>query len=625
MGRFRRRERDIWKKAPTADSAETSRERRKAAPKEVRRLSDTALVKRVASECRGFRRHIAAIFALDLMATPMALLTPIPVAIAVDTVIGGKELPGIIEAIVPDYFTETPFRLLVLAAILRVAIVAVTQVQWILSFLLQTYTGEKLSLRFRAKLFRHVQRLSLGFHDRRGTADSVYRIQWDAPSIQYLTIQGVIPLISTLVTVASMIYVTAKLEMSLALVALTVSPLLILLTRYYKGRMRGRYGQAKGIESQALGVVQEVLTSLRVVKAFGREDSEENRFVHHAGESVRARLRIVMAESAFGMMMNLVTAGGAAAVLFLGARSVQAGSLTTGELLIILHYLSQLYGPMKALSSQVGALQDALASLDRAFELLDESPDVAERPDARPLGRAKGRVEFRDVYFSYDGKNDVLRGVSFDLEPGLRLGIAGRTGAGKSTLMGLLTRLYDPRQGEIRIDGVDIRDFKLADLRNQFAIVLQEPVLFSTTIAENIAYARPDSTFEDIVDAATAANAHDFISRLPDGYDTKVGERGMALSGGERQRVSLARAFLKDAPILILDEPTSAVDVKTEATIMEAMDRLMLGRTTLMIAHRLSTLDYCDIRIEMEHGRIVNAAGTDDRPLIDRSPGDISV
>jgi ATP-binding cassette, subfamily B, bacterial len=283
--------------------------------------------------------------------------------------------------------------------------------------------------------------------------------------------------------------------------------------------------------------------------------------------------------------------------------------LTLGELLMIIAYLTQLYGPLNAIGDKIISLQPYVASIKRAFELLDEVPDVAERPHARPLKRATGAIEFRGVGFAYDRENLVLDGVSFAIEAGTRLGIAGRTGAGKSTLMSLLMRFYDPSRGQILLDGVDLRDYKLAELRNQFAIVMQDPVLFSTSIAENIAYGRPGASFQDIVTAAKVANAHDFIIALPNGYDTLVGERGLRLSGGERQRISLARAFLKDAPILILDEPTSAIDVVTEALIMEAMQRVMAGRTTLMIAHRLSTLEVCDARLVIEHGRLVEATG----------------
>src|SRR6266511_4734185 len=344
---------------------------------------------------------------------------------------------------------------------------------------------------------------------------------------------------------------------------------------------------------------------MRVVKAFGKEKDEHARYIARSNRTVRARVRLSFTEAAFGLAVNTAIAIGTAAVLFVGVRHVQSGVLTLGELLMVMTYLSQLYGPLETISQKVGDVQSSLASAERAFELLDESPDVKEKPHARRIAHARGAIEFRDVSFAYKGDDAVLHDVSFEVAPGTRLGFVGRTGAGKTTLMSLITRFYDPIAGEILLDGVDLRDYKLADLRNQFGIVLQEPVLFSTSIAENIAYARCGASEEEIVEAAKAANAHQFISNLPDGYATQVGERGMRLSGGERQRIALARAFLKDAPLLILDEPTSSVDMRTEAAIMEAMGRLMRGRTTFMIAHRLSTLKDCDLLLVIEHGRLV--------------------
>jgi ATP-binding cassette subfamily B protein len=271
---------------------------------------------------------------------------------------------------------------------------------------------------------------------------------------------------------------------------------------------------------------------------------------------------------------------------------------------LIMSYLAQLYAPLKTMSRKAGSLQGYLASTERVFALLDEEPDVKESLRARPLRRARGEITFEGVSFAYDRRRPVLDDLSFSVRSGARVGIAGATGAGKTTLVSLLNRFYDPTRGRILLDGTDLRDYRLADVRKQFAIVLQEPLLFSTSIGENIAYARPEASFDEIVAAATAAGAHDFIAAFPNGYDTRVGERGTRLSGGERQRVALARAFLKDAPVLILDEPTSSVDVGTEATIMEAMYRLMEGRTTFMIAHRLGTLQGCDERIELAGGRI---------------------
>jgi ATP-binding cassette, subfamily B, bacterial len=305
------------------------------------------------------------------------------------------------------------------------------------------------------------------------------------------------------------------------------------------------------------------------------------------------------------MTVGLTIGLGTAVVLYVGVRRVQAGGLTLGQLLLVMTYLTQLYEPLRTIAKKVGDLQDSVASAERLFDVLDEEPDLVERAGAHQLQRARGVIRFDHVSFAYEDGPTVLHGISLDVPAGASVGIAGTTGAGKSTLISLLTRLYDPSSGAVLLDGVDLRDYRLEDLRRQFAIVLQEPVLFSTSIAENIGYGRLGASNDDIAAAARAANAHDFILRLPEGYRTVVGERGMKLSGGERQRIALARAFLKDAPILILDEPTSSVDVHTERGITEAIERLMSGRTTFMIAHRLTTLNGCDTRLVLESGRLV--------------------
>jgi ATP-binding cassette, subfamily B, bacterial len=568
--------------------------------------TDVALYRRLLRQTRPYWPHIGGIFLLGLLSSPLALLTPLPLKIAVDSVVGSHPLPGFLGALLPSAVTRSDLAVLALAAGLLVAITLLSQLRELTDSLLRTYTGEKLVLDFRARLFRHVQRLSLSYSDSKGTSDSTYRIQYDAPAIQYITIDGVIPFISAGFTLAGMIYITARIDRQLALVALAVSPVLFLISRVYRLRLRRRSREVKKLESSALSVVQEVLAAIRLVKAFGQEDREQERFVRRFSEGMRARIHLAFVEGGFGLLVGLTTALGTSAVLFIGIRHVQSGVLTLGELLLVIGYLSQLYAPLKTMGRKAASLQSHLAGAERVFSLLDEAPDVTERPKARPLARAAGAVAFRNVSFAYEQNHPVLYDISFEIPAGARVGMMGATGAGKTTLMSLLTRFYDPTAGQILLDGVDLRDYRLADLRNQFAIVLQEPILFSTSIAENIAYALPGASDREIIAAAQAAGAHEFIARLPQGYETLVGERGMRLSGGERQRIALARAFLKDAPMLILDEPTSSVDLRTEATIMEAMERLMHGRTAFMIAHRLSTLTNCDVLLQIENGRLVD-------------------
>ena len=582
------------------------------------------LYRRLMGEARPYWPQIGCLFGLSLLSSVFALLTPLPLAIVVDSVVGSQPLPGFFATIVPPEVRDSQTGVLIVAAGFLVVLTLLKQLQQYGNLVLTTSTGEKLLLQFRGRLFRHAERLSLAYHDKRGTADSVYRIQYDAVAVQTITVSGLIPLITACVTVVGMVYVTARIDWLLALVSLTVVPVLFVAMRLYRGRLRARWHEAKRLESSALSIVQESLEALRVVKAFGLEDHARDRFADRSAASVRAKIGLSVLEGRFGVFVGATVGLGMATVLVVGTRRVLAGAMTLGELVLVMGYLQQLYDPLKTASKKVGTLQSSLASAERVYSVLDEMPDFVDPPDARALKRAAGAVAFRNVSFAYEPGHRVLDDVSFEIAPGTRLGIAGTTGAGKTTLVSLLTRFYDPSSGAILLDGVDLRRYRLADLRSQFAIVLQEPVLFSTSIAENIAYAHPDADSVDVVAAAKAAGAHDFICALPDGYATAVGERGVRLSGGERQRIALARAFLKDAPILILDEPTSSVDARTEAQILDAMQRLMVGRTVLMIAHRPSTLENCEARLELEHGRVVRVTPSDAdgarRPAAEASP-----
>jgi len=568
------------------------------------RYTDWAICRRLLRQARPYCPHLVGLFLLSLLAAPLQLLNPLPLKIAVDSVIGSHPLPHFLAGVLPESLAHSKALLLLLAAGMLIAIALVVQPHGVATWWLQTYIGERLVLDFRARLFAHMQRLSLSYHDTRGTTDSTYRIQYDALSPQNLAITGIIPLATVAVTLAGMVYVLDRIDRHLAAVALAVCPILFLLSHTFGQRVRRRWRDLKKLDSSAMSVVQEVLSAVRVVKVFGREEHEQRRFLRHSNERFQGQVDIAVQQGWFDLLVGLTIAAGTAVVLFVGVTGVRTGRLTLGELLIAMTYLGQIYPSLRTLSKKLTDIQSGLAGAERAFLLLDQPPEVAERPDARPLKRSRGAVTFRDVSFSYDKAHPVLECVTFEVAPGTRLGILGRTGAGKTTLVSLLTRFYDPDAGAILLDGTDLRDYKLSDLRNQFAIVLQETVLFATTIAENIAYGRPGASEQKILEAARHASIHDFIASLPDGYETQVGERGMKLSGGERQRIALARAFLKDAPVLILDEPTTSVDSATEAAILNALDLLMRGRTTFVITHHPRLLEWCDTRLVLEHGRL---------------------
>ena len=563
----------------------------------------TRTLRRVLKQARPLWPHLVGVLLLTLVSTPFALLLPLPLKMVVDSVISHRPAPAILTRLLPASWNNTP-GLLMIAAIALLAIGALMQIQVLLSWMLQTYTGERLVHDFRSRLFWHVQRLRLSFHDRRGTADLAYRIQHDAPAIQLVTIQGVIPFVTSALSFIGMAYVTARLDWQLAVIAFMVSPALILLSRAASSKTHEGWHEVKELDSSAMSVLTEVLGSVRLVKSFGREQDEDARFNSRSSLRMNSQLRLAAIQATFYCATAMLITLGTAATLWVGAKHVQTGVLTLGELLIVMAYMTQLYEPLRVMANKLPELQASLVSIERAFTLLDEVPESLDLPTARPLNRAVGHIEFRKVSFVYPTGRSVLQNVSVTINPGTRVGILGPTGSGKSTLLSLLTRFYDPAQGEILLDGVNIREYRLSDLRQQFAIVPQDPVLFSTSIADNIAFARQGLDEREVIEAAKLAHAHDFIMQLPEGYRTEVGDRGNCLSGGERQRIAIARAFLKDSPMLILDEPTSAVDCHTESLVMRATDELLAGRTSFMIAHRLSTLEHCDMLLRFYDGKL---------------------
>lgn len=575
--------------------------------------SRPATLRRAASLARPRLGGLAGLFAVSVLGTPLALLLPLPITLVIDQVADGKPLPPFLAALVPPSVAASRDALLWLAVGGIVAVAVLLQVHVLVTWTLETWLGDRLTLELRARVLRHLQRLSFTYHDARGTADAIDRVQQDAPALQNVLVHGVVPMAGATVKLVVLVAVAASIDLGLTLVALAAAPLLLGLLALFRGRLRRQWSEVRARQGAAMAVVSETLSALRVVKAFGQEDREHRRYLDRGAESVRAELAAVRAESLLWLAVGVVLALGTAAVLYVGARHVEAGTLTTGRLIQVMAYLSQLYDPLKTMGSRAAGITRGLASLDRVFALLDTAVDVVDRPDAKPIARAQGRVALRDVSFAYPGGGGEGRRVfahaDAEIAAGRRVGIVGQSGSGKSTLLGLLTRFYDPTEGAILLDGVDLRDYRLADLRAQFALVQQEPVLFATTLRENIAYGRPDASMADIEAAARSAGAHAFVAALPRGYETPVGERGLTLSGGERQRIALARAFLKDAPLLLLDEPTSALDGKTEAEVMEAVERLMEGRTTFVVAHRLTTLSACDLVLRLEGGRLVAQPG----------------
>jgi len=553
---------------------------------------------------RPYWRHLAGIAALSIIAAPISLLLAFPLKIAVDNVIGNRPLPHILSMFLPASLQTSKSAELFLAVALLLVLSLVLNLQAFASWLLQTYTGEKLVLDFRTLLFWHVQRMDLLFHDRRGTNEVAYRIQHDAPAIQYIFLQGMVPVVSAVLSFTVLLYVTARLDWEMAMIAIAVSPVLFLLARKSGRRARAGWDGIKKLDSSAMLVLHEALSSIRVVKAFGQERFEDERFKIRSRQRMMEQVKVASTQAAFHVLIATTIAVGTAAAMWVGVHHVSIGLLTLGELLLVMAYMGQLYEPLRVISSKLPELQSWLVSVQRALALLEEAPELVEDSHAPSLDRIEGNVIFNNVSFEYPSSGKALEQISFNVPAGARVGVIGASGSGKSTLVNLLTRFYDPTSGEILLDGRDLRSYRLKDLRRQFSIILQEPVVFSATVAENIAYARPEASREEVMRAAQAAMAHDFIMALPAAYDTVIGEGGCRLSGGQRQRLAIARAFLKDAPVLIFDEPTSAVDIHTEQEIMEATEQLIQSCTTFIIAHRLSTVRNCDLLLVLKNGSL---------------------
>ena len=549
-----------------------------------------------------YRRTLIWVTILTALAAVLGLAEPWPLAVILNQVLHTEHPTGVIASVYgahPDLWA-----VLISMLLARFAIVVVGNGFTVLNHYLGAKTEQNMVLDLRSDLFNHAQRLSLTFHDQRQTGALMSQINIQAAAMGNI-VMVVPPIAEAAVTLVGMLAIAMLVDWQLALLSLIVIPFLYWSFGVYGRRIVPRIQRVQELEWRSLSIVHEAMAMLRVIVSFGREDYEHRRFREQGQTAVDERVKLTVSQSLYTLGVQTATAAGASLIMGFGAWHVIEGKISVGELIVLLTYITSVYQPLEQISGTVGMIHEQLVQFDASLRLLDTEPEVVERADAVVLERARGAVTAEGVCFSYSGRKRTLEDISFEAQPGERIAVVGHTGAGKSTLMSLLIRFYDPKAGRIAIDGVDLRDIKLSSLRDQISVVLQEPLLFSGTIAENIRYGSLQASAAGIEAAAKAANAHEFVDALPNGYATVVGERGAQLSGGERQRICVARAFLKDAPILILDEPTSSIDSRTENVILDALDELMDGRTSFMIAHRLSTVRHAEQILVMNEGQIV--------------------
>src|SRR5258706_1087037 len=532
------------------------------------------------------------------------LLEPWPLKIVFDYVFGSKRMTGWLVGPV-SWFGTDKFSILnfVVLAVLLIAVLGALSSYF--EKYLTTSVGQWVMHDLRRVLYSHIQRLSLSFHHQKRTGDLISRVTSDIDAVQNLISSVLLGMLVNVLTLLGMIVVMLYLNWEFTLIALTVAPGLFLVVYYYTRRIKSASPAVRRKEGEVVNVLEEVLSSIRVVKAFAREDYEQKRFERESLESVEAALQARSVKAKLPPLVEIIVACGTCLVLWYGARLALTGTLTPGELLVFLLYLGKIYKPMRELSKMTDTISKAQVGWERIREVLENEMQVRDLPKAKPAPRFKGRIEFDHVDFSYDGGGAVLRDISLDIKPGQMAALVGPTGAGKTTIVSLLPRFYDLTAGQIRIDGTDIRLFKSKSLRQQISFVLQETLLFRATVAQNIAYGKPEATRQEIIRAAKLANADEFIEKMSEGYDTMIGERGVTLSGGQRQRLTIARAIIRDAPILILDEPSAGLDAASEKLVFDALENLMEGRTSIVIAHRLATVRRADVIFVIDDGRVV--------------------
>jgi subfamily B ATP-binding cassette protein MsbA len=540
------------------------------------------------------------------------VLQPWPIKIVVDNVVQSKRLPPWIDTVVTGLFAGDKYATLNFAVAAVAAIAILDAVSGYGEKYLTTRVAQWVGHDLRRLVYQHIQRLSLAEHHASRSGDLMMRMTSDIGAVQDFINSALLGILVNVLTLAAILGVMFSINWRFTLLALSVVPVLFIVVYFYTRRIKAASRAVRKREGELLSGVAEVLTSIHVVQAFAREDYEDRRFASESRSNVEAGLGARSTKAKLSPIVEVIVATGTCVVIGYGGRLALAGQLSAGVLIVFLLYLAKLYKPIRDLSKMTDTIAKASVAYERIREVLDTESRVRDLPTARPAPTLRGGIEFDRVSFGYTGQSPVLSDVSFRIEPGQVAAIVGPSGTGKSTIASLITRFYDPLSGSVRIDGTDIREFTLKSLRDQISFVLQDTMLFRATIWENIAYGRPDASIEDTVHAATLANAHEFIVNLPMGYATLVGDRGVTLSGGQRQRVAIARAIVRNTPILILDEPTAGLDAASEQLVVDALQRLMQGRTSVVIAHHLSTIRHADVIFVVKGSQIVECGTHDD-------------
>ncbi|HTK29737.1 MAG TPA: ABC transporter ATP-binding protein [Vicinamibacterales bacterium] len=559
---------------------------------------------------KPYRGRVTLLSVLLIAEIGLGALQPWPLAIVIDYVLtpvnhGGKAFPAALQPWIDAISGHSRFTLLVIVVIGGVVLQVVNQFVSAWGTQVQVDTGQRMVYDLRHRLFEHLTGLGLHHHITRSTADAVYRVDVDAYAIENLVMSGIFPLATSISALVVMFGILLYKNVTVALLSLSVVPFLYLCLRYYTSTLVNREERVKELESKLLERLYETFGAMRLVKSFARESHELERYRGAGEQAMNARIAITWQQSLFSVVVTTITILGTALVVIVGGRFVMNGTLSIGDLYIVINYLGAVYGPLSAIAHTTGQLQGALAGAKRVRAMFALLPETVDEPGAIPASNITGDIRFDRVSFTYPDGTSVLHDISFEAKRGEMVALVGLTGAGKTTLVSLIPRLYTATAGRVLIDDVDVRKYRIRSLRERIAIVLQEPVLFAGTVRDNLRYGRLDASDEDVEAAARAAHAHDFIARLAKGYDTEIAEAGGGLSGGERQRLSIARAVIKNAPILILDEPTSSLDAISEEIVFSALRRLRSGRTTVVIAHRLSTVRDADRILVLDGGHIV--------------------